>query len=146
MQVVRAGANEISALYVMLKEMHGNAEIKLAPIDEYKLINKINEVVHKGLVLVSVKDNMITGSIGGVTTTDWWSNQPYLADVWFYVTPSQRKTDSAVSLIKAFIKVAKDAKLKVRLGHIYSGDLDRKDKFYERLGLVKAGSTYVEKE
>jgi hypothetical protein len=41
--------------------------------------------------------------------------------------------------------VGKDAKLKVRLGHIYSGDLDRKDKFYEKLGLVKAGSTYVEK-
>ena len=146
MQVVRAGANEISALYVMLKEMHSNTDTDVAPIDEYKLVSKINEVVHKGLVLVSVKDNMITGSIGGMSTSDWWSNQPFLSDMWFYVTPSQRKSDAAISLIKAFIKVAKDAKLKVRLGHIYSGDLDRKDKFYERLGLVKAGSTYVEKE
>lgn len=146
MQVVRAGANEISALYVMLKEMHSNTETDVAPIDEYKLVSKINEVVHKGLVLVSVKDNMITGSIGGMSTSDWWSNQPFLSDMWFYVNPSQRKSDAAISLIKAFIKVAKDAKLKVRLGHIYSGDLDRKDKFYERLGLVKAGSTYVEKE
>ena len=146
MQVLRAGANEISALYVMLKEMHSNTETDVAPIDEYKLVSKINEVVHKGLVLVSVKDNIITGSIGGMTTSDWWSNQPFLSDMWFYVTPLQRKSDAAISLIKAFIKVGKDAKLKVRLGHIYSGDLDRKDKFYERLGLVKAGSTYVEKE
>ena len=146
MQVVRAGANEISALYVMLKEMHSNTETDVAPIDQYKLVSKINEVVHKGLVLVSVKDNMITGSIGGMSTSDWWSNQPFLSDMWFYVKPTQRKSDAAISLIKAFIKVGKDAKLKVRLGHIYSGDLDRKDKFYERLGLVKAGSTYVEKE
>ena len=34
--------------------------------------------------------------------------------------------------------------MKIRLGHIFSGDLERKDKFYERLGMVKAGSTYVE--
>ena len=34
--------------------------------------------------------------------------------------------------------------MKIRLGHIFSGDVNRKDKFYERLGLVKAGSIYVE--
>ena len=36
--------------------------------------------------------------------------------------------------------------MKLRMGHIYSGDLSRKDKFYERLGLIKAGSVYVEKK
>ena len=50
----------------------------------------------------------------------------------------------AKNLITDFIKIGKEAKLKIRLGHIFSGDLERKDKFYERLGLVKAGSTYVE--
>ena len=43
-----------------------------------------------------------------------------------------------------FIKIAKDAKLKTRLGHIFSGDLDRKDKFYSKLGMKKIGSTYME--
>jgi hypothetical protein len=146
MQILRAGGAEVSALYVMLKEMHSNTELNVSPIDDYKLLNKINEVVHKGVVLVSVENNMITGSIAGMTTSDWWSNESFVSDIWFYVTPSKRKSRAAIMLIKAFIKVAKDAKLKVRLGHIYSGDLDRKDKFYERLGLVKAGSTYVEKE
>mgnify|MGYP003632450564 FL=1 len=144
MQVRRAVANDISALYAMLKEMHSNTKLDIAPIDDYKLLNKINELIHKGLVLVSYKENEITGSIAGITTSDWWSIDPLLSDVWFYVSPLHRKSRSALILIKAFIKIAKDAKLKIRLGHIYSGDIERKDKFYEKLGLVKAGSTYVE--
>ena len=144
MKVRRAVASDISALYAMLKEMHGNTKLEVAPIDDYKLLNKINEVIHKGLVLVSYKDNEITGSIAGTTTSDWWSSEPLLADMWFYVSPLHRKSRSAFMLIKTFINIAKDAKLKMRLGHIYSGDMERKDKFYEKLGLVKAGSTYVE--
>lgn len=144
MKVRRAVATDISAIYAMLKEMHGNTKLDVAPIDDYKLLNKINEVIHKGLVLVSYKDNEITGSIAGITTSDWWSSEPLFSDIWFYVSPLHRKSRSALILIKAFIKIAKDAKLKIRLGHIYSGDIERKDKFYEKLGLVKAGSTYVE--
>ena len=144
MKVRRAVATDISAIYAMLKEMHGNTKLDVAPIDDYKLLNKINEVIHKGLVLVSYKDNEITGSIAGITTSDWWSSEPLFSDIWFYVSPLHRKSRSAFILIKTFIKIAKDANLKIRLGHIYSGDMERKDKFYEKLGLVKAGSTYVE--
>ena len=146
MEVRRAVANDISALYAMLREMHSNTELEVSPIDDYKLLNKINEVVHKGLVLVSYEGNEINGSIAGIRISDWWSSEPILSDIWFYVSPLHRKSRSALMLIKAFIKIAKDAKVKIRLGHIYSGDIERKDKFYEKLGLVKAGSTYVEKK
>ena len=146
MEVRRAVANDISALYAMLREMHSNTELEVSPIDDYKLLNKINEIVHKGLVLVSYEGNEITGSIAGIRISDWWSSEPILSDIWFYVSPLHRKSRSALMLIKAFIKIAKDAKVKIRLGHIYSGDIERKDKFYEKLGLVKAGSTYVEKK
>jgi GNAT superfamily N-acetyltransferase len=146
MEVRRAFANDISALYAMLREMHSNTELEVSPIDDYKLLNKINEIVHKGLVLVSYEGNEITGSIAGIRISDWWSSEPILSDIWFYVSPLHRKSRSALMLIKAFIKIAKDAKVKMRLGHIYSGDIERKDKFYEKLGLVKAGSTYVEKK
>ena len=118
MKVRRAVASDISALYAMLKEMHGNTKLEVAPIDDYKLLNKINEVIHKGLVLVSYKDNQITGSIAGTTTSDWWSSEPLLADMWFYVSPLHRKSRAAFILIKSFIKIAKDANLKIRLGHI----------------------------
>jgi hypothetical protein len=48
MEVRRAFATDISALYAMLREMHSNTELEVSPIDDYKLLNKINEVVHKG--------------------------------------------------------------------------------------------------
>jgi len=40
--------------------------------------------------------------------------------------------------------MSKDAKLKIRLVHIFSGDLERKDNLFKRLGFVKAGSIFVE--
>ena len=48
-------------------------------------------------------------------------------------------------LVKNFVNFAKSVKMSVRLGHVFSGDIERKDKFFERLGFKKAGSVYVEK-
>ena len=45
---------------------------------------------------------------------------------------------------KEFIKIGQEVKIPVRLGHIFSGDLDRKDKLFERLGMTKAGCVFVE--
>ncbi len=77
-------------------------------------------------------------------TSDWWSKEKYLSDMWFFVYKEHRKSNIAAKLIKSFMKVAKNSEFKVKLGHVYSGDGDRKDKFYERLGLSKVGSLYTE--
>ena len=128
----------------MLIEMHNDAEIKLTSVNTEKLVNKINEALHQGVILIAQKDDKVVGSIGGLIVSDWWSDEKHLSDLWFYVSPSCRKSKAAVLLSKGFIKIAKEAKLPVRLGHVFSGDVDRKDKFFERLGMNKAGSLYVE--
>ena len=135
----------MSAITAMLVEMHNNAEIKLTKLNTEKLVNKINEALHRGIIFVVHDGNNIVGSIGGMVVSDWWSDETHLSDLWFYVSPSQRKSNAAMLLVKNFIKLAKEAKLTVRLGHVFSGDVERKDKFFERLGLIKAGSVYVEK-
>lgn len=140
----RANVGDISALAIMLDTMHKETEIKVPKINTLKLINKINDLIHNGLVFVSIKDNKIQGSIAGQICSDWWSEEKYIGDAWFYVFKEQRKTDVAKNLIQTYIKTAKDAKIKIRLGHIFSGDIERKDKFFKRLGFVKAGSTFVE--
>tara|TARA_R100001224_G_C4007617_1_gene145021 strand:+ start:649 stop:1083 length:435 start_codon:yes stop_codon:yes gene_type:complete len=140
----RATVIDISALALMLDQMHKETEIEVPKINSLKLINKINDLVHNGLIFVCVKDNKIQGSIAGQICQDWWSEDKYIADTWFYVFKEQRKSDVAKKLLQTYIKTAKDAKLKIRLGHIFSGDLNRKDKFFERLGFVKAGSIFVE--
>ena len=141
----RANVLDISAIIFMLNEMHKETEVEVPKIHTQKLVNKINDLMHKGLVLVAIENNRVDGSIAGMAVNDWWSDEMYMSDAWFYVFPEHRKSSIAKNLCIDFIKIAKEAKLKVRLGHVFSGDLDRKDKFYERLGLVKIGSTYMEK-
>ena len=145
MIIRRASALDMSAILSMLAEMHENTVLKVPPINSEKLVAKVNEVIHRGVVFVAVDDdNKLIGSVGGMVGQDWWSDEPFLADCWFYVTPEKRKNSAGIELIKNFIKSANDAKLPVRLGHIFSGDLERKDKFFEKLGLIKAGSAFVE--
>ena len=140
----KANVLDISGLIYMLNTMHKETELNVPTINSFKLVNKVNEVLHSGIILVAVEENKLLGSIGGMVSTDWWGDEKHLSDLWYYVYPDQRKSDVAKNLITDFIKIGKEAKMKIRLGHIFSGDLERKDKFYERLGLVKAGSTYVE--
>ena len=91
------------------------------------------------------EDKQLCGSIGGQISQDWWSDEKYVSDAWFYVYKNNRKSTIAKKLLQHFINVIKEAKMNLRLGHVFSGDIDRKDKFYERMGFVKAGSIYVEK-
>ena len=109
------------------------------------MVNKITETIHRGIGFVSLNDNnVIEGSIGGLVASDWWSDEKYLGDLWFYVTPEARKSNAAFELVRNFKRVGKEAKIPVRLGHVFSKDLERKDKFFERLGLQKAGSVFLE--
>ena len=67
-----------------------------------------------------------------------------MGDFWFYVEPKSRNSKIAIKLVKGFIKIGNEANVIVKLGHVYSGDMERKDSFFKRLGLVKAGSLYTE--
>jgi len=145
MNIRRATIFDISALAMMLVDMHNQTELNTPKISSEKLINKISEAIHRGVVFVATTDeNGIIGSIGGHVGSDWWSEEKFLADNWFYVHPENRKSRAGYLLIKEFMNVAKEAKIPLRLGHIFSGDLERKDKFYTKLGLIKAGIVYVE--
>jgi|TARA_R100001163_G_scaffold15097_1_gene13709 N-acetylglutamate synthase-like GNAT family acetyltransferase len=145
MHVRKAGILDISSLILLLAEMHKNVKLSIPKINSELLVDKISQAIHKGVVFVVLDDkNIIKGSIGGMIGSDWWSEDKYLADLWFYVTPDYRKSNAASELVKNFMKVAKDSKIPVRLGHVFSGDIDRKDNFFSKLGLVKAGSIFVE--
>jgi len=141
----RATVLDISGIIFLLTNMHKQTTLDVPKINTQKMINKINELLHKGIILVAIQDNKIVGSIAGMPVTDWWSDESYLSDAWFYVLPESRKSDIAKKLITSFIKIAKEVKIKIRLGHVFSGDVSRKDLFYEKLGFVKAGSVYMEK-
>ena len=79
-----------------------------------------------------------------MVVSDWWAENNYLSDLWLYVSPDHRKSSAGVMLIKNFKKVGNDSKIPVRLGHVFSGDIDRKDKWFNSLGFKKVGSVFVE--
>ena len=139
-----ATVEDLSEIYMMLNVMHSETIEGTSPIDSEKLTSAINNALHKGVVIVFDVNGKIAGSIAGVETSDWWSKEKYLADMWFFVYKEHRRSNIAAKLIKSFMRIAKEAQFKIKLGHVYSGDGERKDKFYERLGLSTVGSLYTE--
>ena len=142
MSLRQATIFDCSYICAMLYRMHEESEFDLDKINAKKLSETVLGIINNGVVFVAIdEDERIIGSVGGSFFFEWWSDEKILGDLWFYVYKSNRSSTAAIDLIRRFIKAGNGVKMK--LGHIYSGDLERKDKFYERLGLKKAGSTYV---
>ena len=144
MIIRRADANDIQEVYKLLSAMHDGTETYTSPMSEGKVLHMIKHMIDKGIVLVAEEKGKIIGSQAGNLASDWWSEEKFLSDVWFFVHPNNRKSRAAIKLVKCFIKIGKELKVKVKLGHVYSGDMDRKDNFFNRLGFVKAGSLFTE--
>ena len=144
MIIRRADANDIQEVYELLSAMHDGTETYTSPMSEGKVLHMIKHMIDKGIVLVAEEKGKIIGSQAGNLASDWWSEEKFLSDVWFFVHPNNRKSRAAIKLVKCFIKIGKELKVKVKLGHVYSGDMDRKDNFFNRLGFVKAGSLFTE--
>ena len=143
--VIRKGSSDdMFSIRDILLKMHSETTLSVPSIDMEKLTYHILYALKHGYVFVAVLKNKVIGTIGGLVGSDWWSEEQHLSDLWFYVSPDNRKSTAGRRLIKEFINVAKDAKMKLKLVYAYSCDIDRKDKFYERLGFSKAGSLFTE--
>jgi hypothetical protein len=142
MEIRWATIFDFSHICAMLTAMHTESEIKLGPINPKKLSEAVLRTINDGVVLIALDDSgKIIGSIGGGAVTEWWSDDLIFGDIWFYVYKQNRESKAGIKLIKKFIEAG--AGMQIKLGHIYNGDMSRKDMFYERLGLNKVGSTYI---
>ena len=144
MIIRRANVGDISGIIFLLQMMHEETVVDIPKINTGKLVHKINELLHTGIILVAVDNEKVIGSISGQKNKDWWSDEDYIGDLWYYVMKDYRKSDIAKKLLNHFVKIVKEVKLQLRLGHVFSGDVIRKDKFYERQGFLRIGSIYIE--
>ena len=146
MEIRHSTPFDISQIAAMMIMMHKEASVDMSPVNSEKMIFAINDIVHNGISLVVMEDNFVVGSIGGKRHSDWWSDEKYFSDMWFYVMKDFRKSKAANLLLKSFIKRIKEQcpDDKIRLGHIFSGDCDRKDNFFQRAGFRKVGSVLME--
>ena len=110
-----ATVQDLSELYVMLQVMHSEAIDGTSSIDSEKLTATLNAALHRGVVVVYEVDGFIVGAIGGMETSDWWSSDIYIADLFFFVYEEHRKSKIAVTLIKSFLKCDGPVFLEVKI-------------------------------
>ncbi len=144
LSIRQAGLGDAEALLALLTQMHGEAAVRHTPISPAKALAHIEAAISGGGVFITEIDREIVGSIGGVIATDWWSDTPVFGDKWFYVVPKHRRSRAAHLLFKAFSETARNRGLIRKAGVVDGNEADRKDRFFESFGLVRAGSTYQE--
>ena len=90
--VIRKGNSEdMFSIRDILLKMHSETTLSVPSIDMEKLTYHILYTLKHGYVFVAVLKNKVIGTIGGLATSDWWSEEKHLADLWFYVSPDNRK-------------------------------------------------------
>jgi hypothetical protein len=140
MEIRKATIFDFSSICALLFNMHKEVDFEISPINPTKFSVVILNGINQGVFLVAIENGKIIGSIGGGYSSEWWSDEIMLGDAWFYVEPESRKTHAAKNLIKEFMELGDG--MKIKLGHMYGVDQERKNDFYERLGLKKAGIHY----
>lgn len=136
---------DATSILLLLLKMHREMPSAASfPVHHGKAAQAIAGVLSNGLCLVvEDEDSLIVGSIGGYIGKNlWYSDQAVLGDTWFFVHPDHRKSTAADTLVSAFLAEGARLKIPVQLAHIAGDDLERKDKFFERKGLVKMGSVF----
>jgi len=140
----KASEDDAEDLLQMLCEQHSEATVKHGNIDGEKALGNIKRTIERGASYIAETEAGMVGSIGFLVSSDWWSQEKHLADMWFYVRPAYRKSRAAHLLFRAYSETAASMELPVKAGHVDGADVDRKDKFFERFGLVRAGSIFME--
>lgn len=127
----------------LLVAMHSESPIALPAIHGAKALSAINQAIAEGHVEVALQDGYIVGAIGGLAFSEWYSIENRMGDLFYYVAPECRASQAAVLLIKEFTNAADIRGLGVKVGTVTGEDLEKKDKFFNRLGFRRAGSHYI---
>lgn len=141
-----ARPRDAGRIFDLLEDMHAEAPVVLDPIHEAKAVSQILYCIQEGQAWMAVEQNtgVLAGSIGGRAGQDWWTIVPRWGDAWFYVRPEYRASRAGHELMSRFGNDARTRNLLIKTGPAIGGDLDRKNAFYRRFGLVQVGVTFME--
>lgn len=91
---------------------------------------------------MGIKGDKLCGVLALQEGEHWYSHSKFLGDLAFYVTPSARASRIASHLLRAAIDYATMRGLPLLMAVVNGEDVERKDKFYQRHGLVRVGGVY----
>jgi GNAT superfamily N-acetyltransferase len=111
-------------------------------LDAEKCVLSVGRSVDYAAWVVEV-DGDIVGSIGLFETTPWYSNTPYIAERWLYVTPEYRGSNTGRLLIEAAKEFANEKKLPLMIDIFNVEDVEVKVRAFRRMGMKLVGGTFM---
>ena len=136
-------ANDLPALMGLARRGHAEGAAFL-PFDADKVAWWAARVVAKHLVIgVESETGELVGAIALDDEAPRYSSAVALWDIGFYVSAEHRRSRAAVMLRDAAIAIAADMGLPLFLGVTTGVDLERKGKFFTRVGFQPIGAVYL---
>ena len=142
LEIRPANLADHDAILYCLVEMSKEADSIVDEPDWFKVSHIITEQVRQGLVFVAVTEQGVIGTIGLTQSAEWYSNQPIIGDLWFFVLKEHRASGAAYKLLKHVRDLAQAENIKLKVGHVLGYSVDKLDKFYGRLGFTRTGTLY----
>lgn len=135
-----ANKEDVDRIFFLLVEMaKENSKHK---ISVGKALEHISGVVTCGGCAVVENGNEIVGSVGVSIQSNWFSNDKFLGDSWFYVSPEYRNSRAAILLKRFIFGLADTARMNLVLAVVSTTDGERKSKFFAR-DMECLGGTFV---
>lgn len=127
----------------LIERFHGAYADTLPPVDFGKVVLHIGKHINDGVLFAARdEDGALKGVIAGMVTEPWFSGSPQVSEGVFFVDETARGTGVGAELLRNLKKWARDKRLPLMCGVTTGDDLERKDEFFERNGLVKIGGIY----
>ncbi len=102
------------------------------PIDDSKVLSRVQDTIKQGLVLLVLKDMEVVATTGLIATDWWFSQDMFLRDVFTVIHPKHRSLSVFKALMEAVKELSDKMGLPVVMGVMTPTDTKRKIALYER--------------
>jgi len=140
--LTRAIDKNIPELINLLCLMPDEANAIYPSYNKNIMAKHLKNVITQKLCLILIKDTKIVGSIGGIMSRFWWSENKILINSFLFILEEHRNFVNAKKLILGFNQIGEKHLVPVVMGTSDAKDMERKDMLFEKLGFKKLGSQY----
>ena len=137
-----AKKEDLSEVLELIIGMHDEASTFYPPYNKNIMLRFMQPIINNGHCIILITDKKIVGAIGGVMAKWWFSENFYMADAFFFVDKKHRSYQNASALLKKLNKIANEKAIPLVVGTFDAKDIEKKDKFYEKLNFRTLGIRY----
>ena len=142
MIIRKAKEGDMEAIIKLGRDMYDESELQGMDFKEDRCRNYFLGLLATGLAIVSEIDGIVMGMFGAELQKHIFSNDYMTMDVLNYVVPERRGGSAAQRMITVYIAWAKELKVKpcnIWLGINAGINVDRTERFYNKLGFNRSG-------